>query len=146
MPKIDINAKVPQYLPRRQVIPAEAALQKDKSDIETKNYLISFASYKENMCQIQDLNTSCARKLLTILRNIGNKCTSYKDLSQIGLNMKPVGNQGEYNGLYKNLTEDVELFEHYLSEDARLFYFVSPVMLFEVVAIRNKHFRTDKNK
>lgn len=146
MNKIDIDANVPKYIPKQQ-IPAHAPLIKDLSDPEAKYYLISFMEYAGKLCQINNLNQGSARKLLTILRNVGCVCTKPKDLREkAGLNMKPVSDSGVYSRLFSGLSQDVGLYEHYLSKSARLFYYTTPYKLFEVIAIRNTHLRIDKNK
>ena len=140
MSRHDLKSYTPKF--HEGIVPPQAALVKDPSDIEDQPYKISFFNYKENLCQIRSLNQSCSRKLLEILKNIGLKCKEFDDLkNRSGLNMKHVQCRGEYSGLFRYLSEDVRLYEHYLSDQARLFYFVAPSKVFEVVAIRNQHYR-----
>jgi len=112
---------------------------------EANPYLISFAKYKEKMCEISLLNSNKARKAIETFKTIGTKIRSTADYERHYVDRIPVRDEGEYKKLYNGLAEDIELKEIKLQQDARIFYFdIEPDRTFYVVAITQNHLETDK--
>jgi hypothetical protein len=108
-------------------------------------YLISFSDYKEKLCQISLLEKSEAVKAIGAIKTIGNKIYSEKDYQRISLGRKSVYNDGGYKRLYNGLSEEVEIFEHKISQSARIFFYnLEPKRTCYIVAIIKNHLETDK--
>jgi len=127
-------------------LPQEVAEFPQNSEVlEGKPYLISFANYNKNMCEIKDLQSSPARKAISFLREVGTSIFSSKDFQKIGLEIKPVSDSNTYQPLFNRLPKDTELKEVKISGSGRLFYFdLEPERTLFVVAVRENHLDTDK--
>jgi hypothetical protein len=112
------------------------ALIKEKPD-EGK-FRISFDYYNDNLCEIDDLQTSPARKCLNKLKQIGR--STHKTLSENNINPKTVICAGHYKELFSKLSPDVNLFEIDIGSSGRLFYFIVG-SLFHIVSVKNSHFK-----
>lgn len=112
---------------------------------EANFYVISFARYNEKMCEIVQLNSNKARKAIQTFKLIGTKICCEADFQKYSVARIPVHREGEYNKLYRGLSNDIDLKEIKLQENARIFYFdIEPERTFYVVAITQNHLDTDK--
>lgn len=127
-------------------IPREVAeIPQEEEAPEANPYIISFAKYNENCCEISYLDSNKARKAIERLKIIGTKVRSTADYQRNAIDRIPVRYEGDYKKLFRGLAEDVELKEIKLQQDARIFYFdIEPKREFYVVAITNNHYETDK--
>ena len=127
-------------------IPADVAeIPADKEEPEVSPYLISFAKYNKGMCGIEYLDSNKAKKAVTILMTIGTKIRSIADFQRNAIDRIPIYYDGDYKKLYSGLSNDVELKEIKLQQDARIFYFdIESERMFFVVAITQSHLETKK--
>ncbi|MBI3335486.1 MAG: hypothetical protein HY001_03230 [Candidatus Portnoybacteria bacterium] len=131
--KIDQLSQIAQELPQDTEAP------------EAIPYVISFVKYNERMCEITELDRNKARKAVQTFKLIGTKIRSEADFQRHSVDRIPVHRKGEYKKLYRGISEDVDLKEIKLQQDARIFYFdIEPDRTFYVVAIRQNHLETDK--
>lgn len=108
-------------------------------------YVISFARYNEDMCQISLLDSNKGRKAVDILKKVGTKIHSEADYQRNFIDRIPVRREGEYKKLYNGLGDDIDLKEIKLQQNARIFYFdIEPERKFYVIAITQNHLETDK--
>lgn len=128
------------------IIPqAVTELPQEFEDPEGKPYLISFARYNERICEIGILSSNKARKAIETLKNIGIKIKCLADFQREHIDRIPVRREGDYLKLYNKLSDDIDLKEIKLQQDARIFYFdIEPEKTFYVVAITENHLETDK--
>lgn len=112
---------------------------------EASPYVISFARYNERMCEIHLLDRNKPRKAVETFKLIGTKVCSRADFQRYSIDQIPVRREGDYKKLYGGLSDDIDLKELKLQQDARIFYFdVEPDRTFYVVAITQNHLETDK--
>lgn len=105
---------------------------------------ISFKYYKDKLCEIRELEKGNARRFLKDIRNIG-KSTIYT-LRENNIDSISVSNRGEYTKLFNGLPSYVnELMEHKGNGTSRIFYFCIDTE-FNVIAITQNHFETNKNR
>ncbi|MFH1822974.1 MAG: hypothetical protein ABH830_04725 [Patescibacteria group bacterium] len=131
--KIDKISQIAQTLP--QDIEAPEAIP----------YVISFAKYNEKMCQIALLTSNKAKKAIETFKKIGTKICSMADFQRCSIDRIQVLRKGEYIKLYRGLSDDIDLKEIKLQEDARIFYFdIEPQRTLYVVAITQNHLETNK--
>lgn len=140
------QSPIPQWTPNKpKLLDEQVGHYLDKSDPETEVFHISFKYYNDKECEIAGLIKNRAIAALINLKIIG-RCYDFKSLKDNGINIIKVRPSGDYQKLFtKRITEDVELREHKIQSDARLFYFIAEKM-FYIVAITNSHYETDKNR
>jgi len=139
---------IPEPNQKDNFIPSQVAEIEDDKDIELQPFLISFAKYNYRMCEVQELKGNKAKKSLRDLIKIGKDFFSYEDLCKKGgINNIPVRYEGEYKKLFKGLHPDVEMFEHKIQENGRIFYYINdPEKIFCIIAIRENHLETKKQR
>ena len=127
-------------------IPQEVAeIPQDLSSPEERPYVISFAKYNDDLCEISLLGGNKGRKAVETLKDIGTKVFDVTDFQRHSIDRIPVSYAGEYKKLFKGLSADVEIKEAKLQQNARIFYFdIEPEKTLYVVAIKENHFETDK--
>jgi hypothetical protein len=118
------------------LLPNSVALTKEK--IDEGRFKISFDYYNDNHCEIEDLQTSPARKCLSKLKQIGR--STHKTLAENNINPKSVINSGHYKALFSKLSPEVNLFEIDIGSASRLFYFIVG-NLFHIVSIKSSHIK-----
>lgn len=112
---------------------------------EANPYLISFAKYNDDVCEISELASNKARRAVESFKLIGTKIKSVADFQRHSVDRLPVSKAGDYRKLFRGLEDDIELKELKLQQDARIFYFdIEPERTLYVVAITNNHLETDK--
>jgi len=128
------------------LIPQQVAEIVEENDSQVPDYyLISFANYNKNLCEINLLTSNKARKAIELLKDIGTKICCEKDFQKHNIDRLPVYNFGDYRKLYRGLSADIELKEMKLQEDARIFYFdIEAQKTLYIVAITQNHLETDK--
>lgn len=132
----DVSGKLP---------PSIAELPQDTEAPESTPYLISFAKYKDRLCEINNLSKNKGKKALFILKEIGTKVFSRADFKKYNIKTKSIANDGEYKKLYNGLSQDIEVKEFSLQSTGRIFYFdIEPERILYVIAIRENHFETKK--
>lgn len=110
---------------------------------EISPYVISFAKYNDSMCEISELNSNKAKKAIETFKTIGTKIRSKADFGKQAIDRIPVIYEGEYKKLFRGLSEDIDLKEIKLQQDARIFYFdIEPKRTLYVVAITQNHLET----
>jgi len=124
-------------------LPESVAINPSQADDEALPYLISYEMYNDSECEIKDLLKNIARTALLDLRKIGN--STKKKLGENGIDYLPVSNSGAYTSLYNKLPPDVEIKEHKISGDSRLFYTTSG-RRFYIICIKNSHIETKKHR
>lgn len=139
--------KIPEYF-RKGVgeIPDSVAEPPFKEDIETRPFMICYRHYNDKQCEVRDLQKNVHLRILQDFRTIG-KLTSLKEFKNYNIDILSVNNTGEYKKIYSNLSPDIEIKEHKLQGTARIFYFTTidkVFNIFNIVAITNRHFETDK--
>ncbi|MGC1878066.1 MAG: hypothetical protein WA347_08770 [Rhabdochlamydiaceae bacterium] len=127
---------IPSPLHSKQLLPSSLALTKEK--VDEGQFRISFDHYNDNLCEIDDLQSSPARKCLSKLKQIGR--STHKTLAENNINPKPIDNSGRYKELFSKLSPDVSLFEIDIGSASRLFYFIVG-NLFHIVSIKNSHIK-----
>ncbi len=127
-------------------IPSSVAeLPQDTEIPEGKPYVISFAKYNKNMCELSVLTKNKGTKALTILKEIGMKVFSRSDFQRNNIPTKSIANKGAYKPLYNRLGQDTEVREMFLQGDGRIFYFdIESERALYIVAITENHLETDK--
>jgi len=134
---------VGQYKPGR--IPEQSAFGPIKDDPEEKFYRISFRYYRNDLCQIKTLLKNRGREGLNAIKKIGQ--STRRTLYQNGINFYPVQNNGAYSILFARLpSRDVELKEHKLQGESRIFFFLDEDDMFQVIAITDIHLETEKHR
>lgn len=124
---------------------AVAEMPQEQEAPEASFYVISFAKYNEKMCEITLLDSNKARRAIEIFKRIGTKICCEADFQRFSVERIPVRREGEYKKLYRGLSEDIDLKEIKLQQDARIFYFdLEPERTFYVVAVTQNHLDTDK--
>lgn len=136
---------IPQFQPKKQLIPDKVALNPNPADLETKPYLISFEYYNDSICEIRLLEKHNARRFLRDIRTIG-RCNR-KNLLDNNIKCKKVYNQGAYKKLFTGqLPQDQQLlYEHEGNGSSRIFYFCVN-RCFYVVTITQNHIATHKHR
>src|SRR6266404_6439589 len=131
------ESPIPQWKPEEnKILDNRLALNPAKGDPEDKIFHISFKHYNNSLCEIPILFKNRAKRALENLKTIG-WCHDLKSLRENGIDILPVTPAGAYKKLFtQSVTEDVELKEHKIEGDARLFYFIVGKM-FYIVAITN---------
>lgn len=120
-------------------------LPQEQEAPEASPYAISFVRYNERLCEIKLLDSNKARKALETLKTIGTKIRSTADFQRQHIDRIPVRDEGNYQKLYNGLSDDIELKEIKLQQDARIFYFdIEPERKCYVVAITQNHYETNK--
>lgn len=104
-------------------------------------YLLSFKHYNEDVCEIKFLEKNRSKECIQALKRITH--AELGKLKEKNIDQIPIAKAGEYKKLYNHLTMDVELFEHKVQGDSRIFYFTAAEECF-IVAITNNHIETDK--
>lgn len=142
----DIPQKVARPTEEGSDLPqAVAEIPQETEAPEAIPYVISFAEYKEKMCEISELNSNKARKAVETFKTIGTKIRSEADFQRNYVDRIPVRRESEYKKLYQGLGDDIDLKEIKLQQDARIFYFdIEDRRTFYVVAITQNHLETDK--
>jgi hypothetical protein len=141
------TSPIPQFiakLDKNKYIPATAAQLPQSEDPEAKTFLLSFKYYRDDLCEIVNLNKNGGRRGLLNMRIIG-KCYDKSSLKENNIDTDFVANNGAYKTLYNGLAPDIEVLEHKIQSTARLFYFITD-KFFYVRAITNTHFELDKHR
>lgn len=140
------SSPIPQFKPIREnkYIPETAAQISQSKDPEYEKFAITFKYYRDDLCEILDLEKHGGRKALMNLRTVGN-CYNKITLKQNNIDILSVVNSGAYKKLYSNLSPDVDLMEHKIQSTARIFYFIAG-KYFCVRAITNRHFEINKHR
>lgn len=127
-------------------IPQEAAeLSQYLYPPEERPYVISFAKYNDDLCEIGLLAGNKGRKAVETLKDIGTKIFNVTDFQRHSIDRIPVRCSGEYKKLFSGLGDDVEIKEAKLQQNARIFYFdIEPEKTLYVVAIMENHLETNK--
>lgn len=128
------------------VIPRSVAeLLQETEAPEISAYNISFAQYNGKLCEIAQLDSNKARKALEHLKTIGTRIRCIADFKANNIERLPIARAGDYLRLYRGLSDDIELKEIKLQQDARIFYFdIEPERILYLVALTQNHFETDK--
>lgn len=133
------QSKIPlAHTNQRHRIHVGNVLIKDGEDESKAYFKISYKYYKSNLCEIDDLPASPARKCLTKIKQLGQ--SNNKTLMENNIRPKPVYNSGSYKTLFSSLSDDVNLYEIDLGDSSRLFYFTVENIL-HIVAIKNSHMK-----
>jgi len=130
----------------RTVVPNTVIeLSQDIEYPEGRPYLISFSNYSEKNCEISLLSSNKARKAIETLKTIGTKIRCVSDFANENIDRIPVRREGEYLKLYNGLSDEIDLKEIKLQQDARIFYFdIEPAKTLYVVAITENHLEVGK--
>ncbi|MFH1170530.1 MAG: hypothetical protein V1704_03145 [Candidatus Vogelbacteria bacterium] len=117
---------------------------------EAKPLLISFERYNSGECQLNGMEGKTARKAFQVVRDVGVNVKTEADFKKHlpRLEIVSIGNSGGYRKLYRGLIDlpDVEIKEAKINRDkGRLFFFLVD-RIFHIVAIRNSHYETDKQR
>lgn len=124
-----------------------AEFDQESEPLEDRPYLISFAKYNEKMCQLDLITSNKARKAIQTFKIVGTKVRVRSDFQRNSIDLIPVEYKGEYKKLYSGLSDDIQLREIKLQQDARVFYFdIEPERIFYVVAITENHLETGKTR
>lgn len=108
-------------------------------------YIISFARYNEDLCEISVLGKNKGNKALAILKEIGTKVFSRADFQRRNIKTDSIAKVGDYKKLYNGLSPDIEVRELFLQGTGRIFYFdIEPARMLYIVAIRENHFEVGK--
>ena len=139
-----------EKIPDSPIPPTATELPQLEEAPESKPLLISFERYNTKECQVNEMDSKVARKALKALRDIGMNIRTDADFKKHlpKLEIVPINNSGDYRGLYKGLIDlpDVEIKEAKIErKEGRLFFFLVE-RIFHVIAIRNSHYETDKQK
>ena len=125
--------------------PIAQELPRETEAPEAIPYVISFANYKSNLCEIVGLGKNKGNKALYILKEIGTKVFSRADFQRHNIRTDGITNTGEYRKLYNGLGPDIEVRELFLQGTGRIFYFdIEPERMLYIVAIRENHFELNK--
>ena len=142
---MSIPDSVAKTIPQAGLPQSVAELPAESEAPEVTPYVISFAKYKNKLCEIEVLGKNKGNKALSILKEIGTKVSSRADFQKNNIKTDGIANNGEYKLLYNGLGPDVEVRELFLQSTGRIFYFdIEPEKVLYVVAIRENHFETDK--
>lgn len=141
---------VPEKIPDSPIpITATELPQLDEAP-ESKPVLISFERYNNKECELDGMDNKMARKAFQTLRDIGVNVRTEADFKDHlpRLQVIPIENGGHYRGLYKGLMDlpDVEVKEAKIDRDKGRMFFFLVERIFHVVAVRESHYETDKNK
>jgi hypothetical protein len=107
------------------------------------HYFLSFKFYNEKLCEVDVLEKNRPKECIQVLKRISQ--TTIGNLKEKNIDRIPILNKGEYKKLYNGLTKEVEIFEHKIQGDSRLFYFTAACDFF-VLAITNNHLETGKTR
>ncbi len=126
---------------KKQQLPHEVAISKEKSEHEDRNIVFSFSQYNHTQCEIADLQKTDAKKLTVQLEKTSKifaKNLLYSTAA--GVQCKPVHNGGEYSCLFNSLPQDANLLEINYTSTGRIFgYLVENI--FNIVVIKRKHLK-----
>ncbi len=143
----DIPSEVAQFLQEGDIPKMVAELPQESEVLEARPYLISFANYKDKLCEIDILGKNKGNKALSTLREIGTKVYTRADFQRNYIRNESVANAGDYKKLYNRLDQGIEIRELFLQGTGRIFYFdIEPERVLYVVAITENHYETDKVK
>ncbi len=117
---------------------------------ESKPVLISFERYNDKECELDGMENKMARKAFQTLRDIGVNVRTEADFKYHlpKLQVVPIENSGHYRGLYKGIMDlpDIEVKEAKIDRDKGRMFFFLVERIFHVIAIRENHYETEKNK
>ncbi len=138
-------------------IPSKAALIKNKGripnsvaqlpsleDPESEPFKLSFRHYKDKLCEINSLLKNAPKRLLMDLKKVG-QLNNISQFQQKGISIIGVTNAGAYKVLFNKLPPDIEMKEHKIQGEQRLFYFIIKDIV-HIVCIKSSHFDTDKKR
>lgn len=140
------KSAIPQWKPKEtKILDERVTLNPLEKDSESDIFRISFRYYKDKLCEVPILHKNIAKKVLEDLKKIG-RCCDIQSLKEKNIDTIRVFPVGDYKKLFTQpLSEDTDMKEHKVSGPSRLFYFISGKM-FNIVAITNNHYETDKNR
>jgi hypothetical protein len=141
---------VPERIPNTPIPQDAPELPQPEEAPESKPILISFERYNSKECELDGMDGKMAKKAFRTLRDIGVNIKTETDFREClpKLQIEPVENSGYYRGLYKGLSglPDVEIKEAKFDlNTGRLFFFLVD-RIFHVIAVREDHYQTGKNK
>ena len=146
IPDLNTPSSVPEVIPE---IVAERPQAEEAP--ETRPLLISFARYNNKECDLdKGIDSKRARKALQILRDVGVNIFNISDFKNKlpKLQVMSINNSGDYRKLYSNLADlpDIEIQEAKIDRDkGRLFFFIVE-RIFHVVAVKDSHYETSKQR
>jgi len=127
-------------------IPVGADNYKKEGEPIFRNFTIGYEFYNQSLCEISSLNHSPLRKILENSKKFG-KCSSVRELSTQGIDMKRVTNSNNYRKFFQDLEPDVELKEFDAGQTERALFFVDPYRrILQMVAYTNGHVEDKKQK
>ena len=144
----EIPKKVIEPTENNGELPRQVAEMPQETEApEASPYLISFAKYNENMCELEQLGNNKAKKLIKSLKAIGTKVRSTADFQRNYIDRIPVRCEGAYKKLFNGLGADIELRELKLQEKARMFFFdIVPERILYIVVITENHLETEQTR
>jgi len=124
------------------ILPSSVAEFRQQEDNEANAFVVSYYYYNDDECEVESLIKNIARSALQDLRKIGS-LSKRQDFARLGIGAKPVRNKNAYKSLFNRLPIDIDLLQHKISGNSRMFYFLIN-QSFHLVAIKNSHIETDK--
>lgn len=137
--KVVEPAKLPE-----EAIPSSLTTPLNEEDIEAGLFMFSYRYYNDKECGLNCLNSGSYKKALKNFRVIGtlSKRESFPSNNIKTKYIKPVG---DYLKIYRGLPDGADVFENFLVDTNRLFYFLSG-NIFNIVAITDGHYETTKQR
>lgn len=124
----------------RNNIPLSASVNDKMTDAVQDTVHFSFASYRLNLCEIDQLPEATARKALRQLKNIGMGDARNLNSSNVKPRKVSRTSKGDYSKLFEGLTPDVSIMEFDISSGGRCFYYRVQNRFF-IRAFRENHLR-----
>lgn len=141
---------IPEKIPDSPIPITATELPQPDEAPESKPVLISFERYNSKECELDGMDNKMARKAFQTLRDIGVNVRTEADFKDHlpKLQIIPIENSGHYRGLYKGLMDlpDVEIKEAKIDRDKGRMFFFLVERIFHVIAVRENHYETGKNK
>lgn len=110
---------------------------------KSNKWKLSRIYYNKKECELEKFPPKERITITNKLRSINGH--PYKQnqevysLMELGFEIKPVNNTGEYSKLYKELTDDIKMYEFKMGRSKRVFFFITDNTV-NLVAIRYTHY------
>lgn len=119
------------------------------SEVKSSDYekfKISYVKRNTKVCEFENLDKSSYKRCLTFFNTIGGTIDFDEIMNGTSYTIRPIKNSNNYKKYYKDLEDDVELFEVYLCGKNRLMWYIDPAYkIFYIVCYVAAHNETKKN-
>lgn len=112
----------------------------------SRKFSLRFDYMLEKECHFDSLNNADYKKLISFMNRVC-LCSSIEEYNRSASNpARHIDNSNDYAWLFSSLGSEIEMWEVYLTGDARCFFFVDADKALQIRAVRESHLETRKVK